>query len=97
EKADLNINESSLGIVVSFNGGAFKTIRQALTSDAEFKSIPFHPELTGIRFKVYPGSYYAVGPNPFIVYTFSDRLLSDGPDEDNDDWFFSYANPAGAL
>jgi len=88
------------GIMVSYNGGAIKPISTVINLDQRFKgSIPNHPELTGIRYKLAPGSYYATGPHPFIVYNYGFRAFDpdyDLGDFDGDDFFFEYANPVGA-
>ena len=100
---DLNVIAPSTdfdnGIKASYNGGPLKSIKAVLSLEQQFKIIPGHPGYSGVRFKLYPGSYYATGPNPFIVYNFGFRALdADGDlgDFDGDDFFFSYANPAGA-
>ena len=86
------------GIIASFNGGTKKPIKQVIALDGQFKKIPNHPELGGIRFKLYPGSYYATGPHPFMVYNYGFRALDpnfDLGDFDGDDFFFSYGLPVG--
>jgi hypothetical protein len=86
------------GIRASFNGGKIQPIKQVLSLEQQWKNIPNHPELTGVRFKLYPGSYYATGPNPFMVYNFGFRGLdpnNDLGDFDCDDYFFSYGLPVG--
>jgi len=86
------------GIRASFNGQTIKPIKQVLSLEQQWKGLPNHPELTGIRFKLYPGSYYATGPHPFMVYNFGFRGLdpnNDLGDLDCDDYFFSYALPVG--
>ena len=90
--------DGQAGIMGSFNGNTIKPIKQVLALDAQFKIIPKHPELGGIRFKLYPGSYYATGPHPFMVYNYGFRALDanfDLGDFDGDDFFFSYALPVG--
>jgi len=97
--ADLNAVQN--GIVGSFNGGSIRPIKQILSQEQQWKgTIPNHPELTGVRFKLNPGCFYASGPHPFIVYNFGFRAIDpefDLGDFDADDFFFSYANPTGAL
>ncbi|MDP4221085.1 MAG: hypothetical protein Q8896_11680, partial [Bacteroidota bacterium] len=93
--ADLN---NSSGVMASFNGGTIKPIKQVMTLDAQWTNIPNHPELVGARFKIYPGSYYATGPHPFMVYNYGFRGLdpnNDIGDFEGDDFFFSYAAPSG--
>jgi hypothetical protein len=90
------------GLFSSFNGGPLVPfISSALNSlDAKFNaSIPNHPELTGARYKLQPGSYFVTGPHPFIVYNYGFRGIDpefDLGDFDGDDFFFEYANPVGA-
>ncbi|MFI5263814.1 MAG: IgGFc-binding protein [Candidatus Kapaibacterium sp.] len=86
------------GIQASFNGGPIKPIKQVLSLEQQWKTLPNHPELTGVRFKLYPGSYYATGPHPFMVYNFGFRGLN--PENalggfSCDDYYFSYGLPAG--
>jgi hypothetical protein len=86
------------GILASFNGGTIKPIKQVLGLEQQWKNIPKHPGLTGVRFKLYPGSYYARGPHPFMVYNFGFRGLdpdNDLGDFDGDDFFFEYGLPVG--
>jgi len=93
-------------ILASYNGGALKPIGQVLKADTALKGfnhntgkIPQHPELYGIRFLLKPGSYYAIGPRPFIVYNYGFRGFDDSfdlGDFEGDDYFFEYAAPAGA-
>lgn len=95
-RGDFDLNT---GILASFNGGMIRPIKQVLALDGQYKQIPNHPELNGIRFKLYPGSYYATGPHPFMVYNFGFRGLDpdhDLGDFDGEEFFFSYANPTGA-
>jgi hypothetical protein len=68
------------GILASFNGGTIKPIKQVLGLEAQWKIIPNHPGLTGVRFKLYPGSYYAKGPHEFMVYNFGFRGLDPNND-----------------
>lgn len=87
------------GIMASFNGGSIKPIKQVLSFQAQYKgTIPNYPDLTGVRYKLNPGSYYATGPHPFIVYNYGFRALDpnfDLGDFDGDDFFFSYGLPVG--
>ncbi|MFI5264735.1 MAG: hypothetical protein ACHQM6_09490, partial [Candidatus Kapaibacterium sp.] len=86
------------GIQASFNGGPIKPIKQVFSLEQQWKGLPNHPELTGIRFKLYPGSYYATGPNPFMIYNFGFRGLSPNNALGSfscDNFFFSYGSPAG--
>lgn len=86
------------GIKASFNGGPIKPLKGVLSLERQFKIIPGHPGYSGVRFKLYPGSYYATGPNPFMVYNFGYRALDpnfDLGDFDGDDFFFSYGLPVG--
>jgi hypothetical protein len=94
-----DLNAVSNGIVGSFNGGQIKPIKQILNMETQWKgSIPNYPQLTGVRFKLNPGCYYAHGPNPFMCYNFGFRALDpnfDLGDFDYDDYFFSYGLPVG--
>jgi len=87
------------GIMGSYNGGSIIPISQVLSLDQRFKgTIPNYPNLTGIRFKLQPGSYYATGPHPFMVYNYGYRALDpnfDLGDFDGDDYFFAYGLPVG--
>jgi hypothetical protein len=65
-----------------------------------YQNIPNHPELMGKTYKVVPGSYYARGNFPFMIYHYGNRAIdADGDlgDFDNDDNFFAYALPLGAV
>ncbi|HEY6171636.1 MAG TPA: T9SS type A sorting domain-containing protein [Candidatus Kapabacteria bacterium] len=65
-----------------------------------YQNIPNHPELIGKTFKVVPGSYYARANFPFMIYHYGNRAIdADGDlgDFDNDDNFFAYALPLGAV
>jgi len=87
------------GILASFNAGLVRPIKQVMSVSQQWKIIPNAPGYSAIRFKLSPGSYYATGPNPFIVYNFGMRAFDpnfDLGDFDGDDFFFSYANPTGA-
>ncbi len=86
------------GIKASFNGGAIKPIKSILSLTRQWKVLPNHPGFSGVQFKLSPGSYYATGPHPFIVYNFGFRGIDPDfnlGDFDGDDFFFSYAAPAG--
>ncbi len=82
----------------SFNGGVIRPIKQVIAPQTAFNSIPNYPNLMGQRFQLGPGSYYAVGPRPFMVYNYGFRALDpnfDLGDLDGDDFFFSYGLPVG--
>ncbi|MDP4230323.1 MAG: hypothetical protein Q8916_07980, partial [Bacteroidota bacterium] len=86
------------GILASFNGGTIKPLKQVLSLEQQWKTIPNFPGIAGVRFRLYPGSYYATGPHPFMVYNFGFRGLdpnNDLGDLDGDDFFFSYGLPVG--
>ena len=85
-------------IRASYNGGPMKPIKQVVTPQTAFKNIPNYPNLMGQRFQLGPGSYYAVGSRPFMVYNYGFRALDpnfDLGDFDGDDFFFSYGLPVG--
>lgn len=82
----------------SLNGGQIKPIKTVLSLGAQFQSIPNYPNLMGQQFQLSPGSYYAVGTRPFMIYSYGFRALDpnfDLGDFDGDDFFFSYAAPVG--
>ena len=85
------------GINISVNNGALKPLKQALNVEQAIKSIPNHPELTGLRMKVYPGSFYASSFRPFIIYSYGYQGVGFDKDTppDADEWYSSNANPAG--
>ncbi|MDP4231509.1 MAG: T9SS type A sorting domain-containing protein [Bacteroidota bacterium] len=86
------------GLLASYNGGTIKPLKDILSLEQEWKTIPNNPGIAGIRFRLYPGSYYVKGPHPFIVYNLGFRALDpdyDLGDMDGDDFYFSYANPVG--
>ncbi len=86
------------GIVGSYNGGAIKPIKSVISLTKQWKILPNHPGFSGVQFKLSPGSYYATGPHPFMVYNFGFRALDpnfDLGDFDGDDFFFSYGLPVG--
>lgn len=88
-------------IYVSKNGAKDVLIASAgLSPQGVYQNIPGHPDLMGKRFKVVPGSYYARANFPFMIYHYGNRAIdADGDlgDFDNDDNFFAYALPLGAL
>ncbi|MEP7235622.1 MAG: choice-of-anchor D domain-containing protein, partial [Ignavibacteriota bacterium] len=86
-------------IMLSINGGGFKNLKQSLTSEQTFRDIPNHPELTGTRFVIHPGSYCAKGPHPFMIYNFSYQGVGMDKDTppDADEWYSSTAAPAGGV
>lgn len=88
-------------IYISKNGQKDVPIRQAgMSQVGQYNSIPGYPELKGVRYKVVPGSYYARAQFPFMIYHYGNRAIdADGDlgDFDNDDNFFSYALPLGAV
>jgi hypothetical protein len=88
-------------IYISKNGQKDQPIRSAgMAQSGQYLTIPGHPDLKCIRYKVTPGSYYARARFPFMIYHYGNRAIdSDGDlgDFDNDDNFFAYALPLGAV
>jgi hypothetical protein len=74
---------------------------QPITKNANvggFAHFPGHPELEGRRIELSPGSYYATGDSAFIIYQYGNLGLdpdNDLGDNDDDDYYFSYAAPCG--
>ena len=61
-------------------------------------NIPGHTLLQGRRYEISPGCYYATGDSAFGVYQYGNLGLDpDGDlgDNDDDDYYFSYAAPCG--
>ncbi|MDP4230872.1 MAG: choice-of-anchor D domain-containing protein, partial [Bacteroidota bacterium] len=87
------------GIFMSSKGESIKPLKQVVNVDGEFITIPDHPELEGIRVKVFPGTYFLTCWEPFIAYSFGFRNVADDLDNppDGDEWYSSYANPMGAM
>jgi len=84
-------------IKIWFNGKNPKPIT-SLTAAGVTAQIPNHPELTGRRFEVNPGCYYATADSAFGLYTYGMLGLdpdNDLGDNDGDDYYFEYAAPAG--
>ncbi len=93
-------------ILLSVDGGKPASIRTALAVQKTF-TIPDYPGYSGIILKLNSASYYATniakGPQnkggvPFIMYNYGFRGIDpdrDIGDNDEDDCFFSYANPVG--
>ena len=88
-------------IMISKNGQKEAMIKAAgMSQVGQYTSIPGHPDLKAIRYKVTPGSYYARASFPFMIYHYGNRAVdADGDlgDFDNDDNFFAYALPLGAV
>ena len=85
-------------IMASKDGGPIVPLKNLLAQDKKWVTIPNHPELVGVRYKLSAGCYYAKGPRPFMIYNYGFRALDpnfDLGDFDNDDYFFSYALPIG--
>ena len=84
-------------IFITHNNGA-PAILSALPQAGGSYSIPQHSELEGRRFEIYPGSYYVSGDSAFIIYQYGMLGLdpdNDLGDNDDDDYYFEYAAPAG--
>jgi hypothetical protein len=84
-------------IKIWFNGKNPKSIT-SLTAAGRTAQIPGHPELTGRRYEVNPGVYYATADSVFGLYTYGMLGLdpdNDLGDNDGDDYYFEYASPAG--
>ena len=94
-----SVEDIETGINISYNGGGLKPLKQLLSLDGEFTSIPHHPELHGARVNIYPGSFYATSYRPFIIYSFGFEGLGGDKENppDGDEWYSSNANPVGAL
>jgi len=97
-------SQSQIGkILISKNGASVPTPLGALSSFGKTAYFPGHSAtdpvpLVGKRYEVYPGSYYATGDSAFIVYQYGNLGLdpdNDLGDNDDDDYYFSYAAPCG--
>jgi hypothetical protein len=92
------INDMNTNIVYSHNGGALSKLT-SLANQGTFATIPNHPELKGVRYRVHPGSYYITNPRTkidpkvdidtllqgsFMVYHYGMRALD--PDFDLGDF-----------
>jgi len=88
-------------IFISKNGQKETPIKSAgLAMVKTWMTLPGHPDLRGVTYKVTPGSYYARASFPFMIYHYGNRAIdADGDlgDFDNDDNFFAYALPLGAV
>jgi hypothetical protein len=89
-------------IMVSKNGGAPSPLNSlgsfGKTANFPGQSLRDPIPLTGKRFEVSPGSYYATGDSAFVVYQYGNLGLdpdNDLGDNDDDDYYFSYAAPCG--
>lgn len=90
-------------IQVGRDGGKPTSIRAAgYGLKARFNTIPGAPDLVGISLAVSPGSIYfsTLASEPFMVYNYGFRAIDpdrDLGDNDEDDFYFSYAAPAGCM
>ena len=70
----------------------------SLPAAGQTASIPGYPQLQGRRYEIQPGGYFAQGDSAFALYQYGDLGLDpdfDLGDNDDDDYYFSYASICG--
>ncbi|MBS1902497.1 MAG: IgGFc-binding protein [Bacteroidetes bacterium] len=89
-------------ILVSVNGAKPAPLPNGLATKKKYAVIPDTPELVGYSLSLGPGSYYLTDTSgqPFQLVNYGFRAFDpdrDLGDFDGDDFFFSYASPAGFV